>query len=593
MKQRAGWLSSLSIRFQTYIKNSDPDTFSKMGRVYHDLIGVERRMNAIVESFRSDELNESHCLTELQRVISQVEHLAESHLNQVEKNNADIFFGLTKGLDLNADRMIVILTFMKQSLNNAVREEGLILEEGMGLMDQNYVEPLNRLIAQAKNSKIIAKKLMRRLEDMFEEAMTLKHDHLHRFKMLFSISTKLCRFCFETYKDIIGYIDTRRGSHEVLELSAIQKLLCEKGDELLEMVESSMWESALRTLKSLTNELETTHAQIERDDKLDKIASKVPPWIQRASDIKAEVVVNHELEHKLQQHNEEIIKLIKDVKMKDQALQESDVKISLLERRMDSAKKEVEQIKTLEDDLEKSINQEQMYAEAMENLQNEYDTLEAENIQLKKEASKREEKRQSLLRKANFDLTEGDNSTMQEMAGSYHEMSSQMEALKASVRYLRAENAQLKSSDFVRSLELDSSVLEVPSPTKTDHEKIRTYARETRVLMKDMRIASASPRVIKLSDHSREWQSQKKSPDFQYQTQQSVLYTLKQRSLQLKQRVDDLQIIPISPIKTQKSLQPLGLIRIPQYNQQSRGYHCIDINSVTDFKRIHNIFVQT
>lgn len=46
------------------------------------------------------------------------------------------------------------------------------------------------------------------------------------------------------------------------------------------------------------------------------VVSKVAPWIQRASDIKAEVVVNHELEHKLQQHNEEIIKLIKDVRLK-------------------------------------------------------------------------------------------------------------------------------------------------------------------------------------------------------------------------------------------------------------------------------------
>jgi dynactin 1 len=44
----------------------------------------------------------------------------------------------------------------------------------------------------------------------------------------------------------------------------------EKGDEVFEMLESSMWESALRTLKTLSNELETTHAQIENDDKLDK-----------------------------------------------------------------------------------------------------------------------------------------------------------------------------------------------------------------------------------------------------------------------------------------------------------------------------------
>lgn len=107
-----------------------------------------------------------------------------------------------------------------------------------------------------------------------------------------------------------------------------------------------MWESAIRTTKTLTNELETTFSQIEHDDKKDKskvfivclvlvyfmctdnsrlnlffclhsiVTTKVAPWIQRASDIKAEVVVNHELEHKLQQHNEEIIKLIKDVRLK-------------------------------------------------------------------------------------------------------------------------------------------------------------------------------------------------------------------------------------------------------------------------------------
>lgn len=46
------------------------------------------------------------------------------------------------------------------------------------------------------------------------------------------------------------------------------------------------------------------------------VVTNIPPWMQRASDIKAELVINHELEHKLQQHNEEIIKLIKDLKLK-------------------------------------------------------------------------------------------------------------------------------------------------------------------------------------------------------------------------------------------------------------------------------------
>ncbi|CEP07590.1 hypothetical protein, partial, partial [Parasitella parasitica] len=607
IKSRAGWLSSLATRFQTYIKNCDVGTFSKMGRVYHDLIGVERKMNAIVELFRTDQANEAHCLTELQRIIAQVEHLAESHLQQQqERNHMDQFFGLTKALDLNADRMIVILTCAKQTLHSAARVEGIAVAEGLEQVDQDYNEPLGRLIAQTKNSKIIAKKLMRQLEDIFEEAMTLKPEHLHRFRMLYAISSKLCKFCLDTYKDISAYIATKRGSHhEQIELAHIQTLLRDKGDEIFEMVESCMWENALRNVKTLTNELEATFAQIERDDKLDKIKTNVAPWIQRASDIKAEVVVNHELEHKLQQHNDEIIKLIKDVRMKDQSLQEADVKISLLEKRMDVAKKEMGRIKSLEDDLEKSLNQEQMYVEAMENLQSEYDQLEEENSQLKKEASKREEKRQSLLRKANFDLAEGDDSEhMQEMAGGYYEMAGHVETLKAAIRYLRAENAQLKSADFCRSLDLASPA--PPSASRNQQqttEMMAAIARETRALVKDMRVASASPRVVQLPPVTRTWSSIRKTPDYQYQTQQSVLYTLKQRSVQLRQTVvEHLEIttdkFPAAHNNEKKPPHQLGLVKIPRLPSMNTTtatpfHHCIDVSNPSDFNRLHSVFIHS
>ncbi|RCI04140.1 hypothetical protein CU098_003200 [Rhizopus stolonifer] len=588
IKQKAGWLSSLSTRFQTYIKNCEPDIFTNMGRVYLDLVGVERKMNGIVELFRTDQINEPHCLTELQRIISQVEHLVENNLGQ-EKNNADQFFGLTKALDLNADRMIVIFTFARQLLNNSVRNDGLTVDEGVGEMEQNYMEPLGRLITQAKNSKIIAKKLIRQLEDKFEEAMTLKGEHLHRFKMLYSISTKLCTFCFEIYKDLVVYVDTKRGSHEPIELSHIRKLLQDKGDEIFEMVESSMWESSLRTLKSLTNELETTHSQVECDDKLDKITIKVAPWIQRASDIKSEVVINHELEYKLQQYNEEILKLIKDVKLKEQTLQESDVKINLLEKRMEVAKKEIERAKAIEEDLEKAIDQGQQFKDAVDILEGENDALEAEISQLKKEASKREEKRQSLIRKGQFDLTEQeDTTTMQEMAGNYYEMSGQMETLKTSIRYLRAENSHLKSLDFVRSLDLNLD------PTREDNkldDHLKSLARETRVLVKDLRVTGASPRVIQLSN--RQNTNKDSTPDYRYQTQQSVLHTLKQRSIQLRNQMNGLNNFSNTQSKElSQATQKLGFIQIPNFLQNTASKkHTIHLKSATEFKRLHSIFI--
>lgn len=290
-------------------------------------------------------------------MIAQLEHLADVYLVQNgESILVDQFFGLTRALDLNADRMTVELTFIKQTVENAVKKEGISISEGQERLDMDFSEPLGRLVSQAKNSKLIAKyavtfygyiglilidfstfrKLIRQLEDLSEQALMLKSEHLHRFRTLYAISSKLSQFCFDVYRQIASYVDTKRGSREEINLNIIQQIVYSKADEILEIAESTMWEGCLRTLKSLTNELNTTVTRVENDNKMDKskvkkmerlrivvnsqcnaiVTTGIAPWIQRASDMKAEVVVSHDMERKLQQHSEEILKLIKDVKLK-------------------------------------------------------------------------------------------------------------------------------------------------------------------------------------------------------------------------------------------------------------------------------------
>ncbi|KAI8138119.1 dynein associated protein-domain-containing protein [Fennellomyces sp. T-0311] len=67
MRQRAGWVSDLSKRFVTFIKHCSPEMFIRMGQVFHDLVGAERRLNTIVELLRTDDLREAECIAELQR----------------------------------------------------------------------------------------------------------------------------------------------------------------------------------------------------------------------------------------------------------------------------------------------------------------------------------------------------------------------------------------------------------------------------------------------------------------------------------------------------------------------------------------------
>ncbi|ORZ00325.1 dynein associated protein-domain-containing protein [Syncephalastrum racemosum] len=617
MRQRAAWLCSLAQRFVAFIRHSKPEMFVKMTPVYHDLIGTERRLNAIVEFFRTEEGNETKCVGELHRVIAHLEHLAEVHLSQpneaTEAGNVEVFFGLTRALDMNADKMVVELTYVKQTVANAVRSEDTAILEGLERFDYEYMEPLGRLVTETKSSKITAKKLMRQLDDLAEQALMPKAEHLHRFKTMHAMSNKLSQFCFETLGHILNYVETQRSNKHNISLTTIQQIVRDRADQILDLSEGSLWEAALRVLKSLSSELATTLRRIENDSKMDKIATCIPPWIQRASDMKAEVVANHDMERRLQQHSEEIVKLIKDIRLKDQLLQESSVKVDLLERRMETAKKEAEQMSQLEVDLQKTREQAQMYSEAMDNLQAEYEALEQENIELKKAAAAAQSDKRVSIPKTPVGFSFNESTEPETDAVEQHDpdLRNQMETLKSGIRYLRIENAYLKSCDLVRSLQLDDAMTQ---PLTAEHanrkeqeDTRRALATEGRALLKEMRRISASPKLVVLKPRDKErqrrcpgWQSQKSLPDYQYQEQQSSLHTLHQRSEQLRHRVRQLQpVIHDEPQVSKKpsalveqSMASIAKIKIPRLQSAPSKRHCVQLASAAEFERIHSIFIR-
>jgi dynactin 1 len=107
------------------------------------------------------------------------------------------------------------------------------------------------------------------------------------------------------------------------------------------------------------------------------------PWIVRVEEVKATMAVNVEAERKVAQLNEEMQGLVRTLKVKDQNIQESGVKIELMERRMEGVKKQAEAVAELEGLLGKAQKQEKYYVEAMEQLQSEFDALAKENSKLK------------------------------------------------------------------------------------------------------------------------------------------------------------------------------------------------------------------
>jgi len=68
---------------------------------------------------------------------------------------------------------------------------------------------------------------------------------------------------------------------------------------------------------------------------------------------------------------------------KDQALQETLVKVELLERRLDSTRKQAEALSELDVELQKMKKQEKAKEETIEALHEDLDSLEQENLKLR------------------------------------------------------------------------------------------------------------------------------------------------------------------------------------------------------------------
>ena len=96
----------------------------------------------------------------------------------------------------------------------------------------------------------------------------------------------------------------------------------------------------------------------------------------------AALAVNVEAERKVASLSDEIQGLARSLRTKDQTIQESMVKVKLMERRLE-AMKQSDAVVELENELSKARKQERAYEEAMEQLQADLDTLEQDNAKLK------------------------------------------------------------------------------------------------------------------------------------------------------------------------------------------------------------------
>jgi len=320
------------------------------------------------------------------------------------------------------------------------------------------------------------------------------------------------------------------------------------------------------------------------------------PWIIRIEEVKAAMAVNVEAERKVAQLNEEMQGLVRTLKVKDQNIQESSVKIELMERRMETVKKQAEAVTELEGLLGKAQKQEKYYVEAMEQLQSEFDTLAKENSKLKA-ASNATEKGENdrvyegftclnciiscwsshgAVAKCPKRRRQPRNDTPPRtglfpcmLIRIVYSDSQQLESFRGAVRFLRMENSYLKGNDLMReldelpSLPVPKSLSRLPTPpldasglSDTDDSdsepslkvpSVRSLTTETKALYREVIKFSATPRVVDLSatktsdGNTKAWMPKKKTPTYQVWERKAQAERLSRRVQGLLERTNAME----------------------------------------------------
>ncbi|KAH8922303.1 hypothetical protein BT69DRAFT_1282355 [Atractiella rhizophila] len=532
--------AALSKRFVAHFKNCGPEQFLRMGRTHHELDGF-------IDALKKEELKETECAKEVDGFIAQALHLSEVHLSSHqelalgERELAQVTI-----FDLDLDTIASAVGFTKQTLALITKSTDVELDIGESNLDEVLFNPLQFIFNLARSSKISSSKLLRRMRDLVNDNAALAMEHAQGLAGLAISSEPLATSTSKMAGDISRYVADVRESKRPFQLSRVTAIFEEALREINKKTHTPLQELN-NMITNLTHEVVASlQSSLEPEHVIKLVYEK--PWIGRVRELQSTAAVNVDAERKIVKLNEELRDLLRELRTKDEVIQEAGVKIDLMDKRMEASKKMSDTLAEMEADLAKTKKESKAYEEALETLQSDLDAMEQENTKLKKEGVQPENKGNGVASAA-----EPETST------SYENMETsrlieQLEALKGAVRFLRSENSFLKSQDMIAELNSLPTYavppLTPPSSPKQNGEnvaqptgsisdrpsdRIRSLALQSKSLFKEAVTLSAAPKIVDLTKvKPGKWMPMADKPEYQ-------LKDRRQRIKMLSKRVRGLQ----------------------------------------------------
>ncbi|KAJ2394408.1 hypothetical protein GGI23_004695 [Coemansia sp. RSA 2559] len=563
-------LSGYAGLFVSFLSTCSASEFMRLGSLLHDAQGIERRLNGLIDLLRNEEFRASETLPEIRRLAAQVLGLADAHVPVDSQAMAGPKLGIMVArLAYGSDVQVANLFYIEQLLaSGPAASTSAEDDKAVGIpftkRDQQRIAgdvlpAVTNVVQSCRACKAVALKLLRRSDDLVRSGSVLSGRALEQFAQLVQTNRELSDYCVRSRTVIQDYFATAAAQaaeddteRTPVSLGRLLQDINGIAHDVFGASDAMPMGLALGVSQRLGKELGMALASVGDSNNVCKIEAVEAPWISRAKHFKASLVQNADVQRRTEALNEEIISLARELKVRDQAIQEYSVKTEMLGKRAEVARKQADQMREMQRELENKKSDLDAYEGATAVLEDEIRRLKHE----KKKLLEQQQQATNTAAAAGGAMPYDDAYSTLGAAATTRlptdllSLRSKIAWLQESVAYLRKENAHMRAKYQFREemhvLTAEPLLMSGPLAEEGSSE-IGVVVREAKAAAMEARRLAAMPKLVRLaaahgsnSGSNRAaavWQPLSSRPQFDLYRQQTLAQALKRRAEGVQDRL--------------------------------------------------------
>ncbi|GAC74127.1 microtubule-associated protein dynactin DCTN1/Glued [Moesziomyces antarcticus T-34] len=459
MRHSIAHFSALSQQIAAVLRLAPPEVFLRGGRMYRENMAIERKVDAFIGALRREELKEHECGLEFGRFVKQFEDFTMALGG--DENDSDLAakeVGSANLIDHDLDTLIAALGYAKQQLAQLYADDDDVEWELAGRnIEDDLFDPLQELITRIRNTKVLTRKVLRRLLSLADNDEAVRMEAIMHLPPLGRVTSQLVTFATLLCKTVAAYVGEVRTAKVAFDMTRVLDMVGAATEEGLGKRDVNLWSGPLESTSQLASTMQTVLGAIVEQENVMRISGP-GPWLSRAEEIKTLAAQNPELELQVGKLGEDARDLLRQVKARDQALQEGAIKIERLQKQLERARAQVDEQSDVRTTLGEVQRQASAYQEANDALQTEIEALQKDHDALKLQMAAATEAAGATPVDGERERGAGVPARVEGAeAAAYTSLETsylvgQLEALKGALRHLRRENAVLKGHNLLQQM---------------------------------------------------------------------------------------------------------------------------------------------